>query len=275
MTKTRRNILIAIGVALLAVAAWFLVLRGPSAPPVYSVNVVKTLPHDPQAFTQGLFFHGGKFYEGTGEVGASGIRAVKPDSGEVLNEQPLGPPYFGEGIVGWKDRLIQVTWQDKTGFVYNLADLSLKDSFSYTGEGWGLTHNGKQLILSDGTPTLRFLDPDSFKQVSAITVTASGCPVEKLNELEWVEGEIYANIWQTNLIARIDPATGEVTSFLDVGALGPKSSDPDVVPNGIAYDAASKRLFVTGKLWPQLYEVKQGAAVAGSEAAAKLAACGK
>jgi glutaminyl-peptide cyclotransferase len=275
MTKTRRNILITIAVAILVAAAWFLFLRGSSVPPVYSVSVVKALPHDPRAFTQGLFFHNGIFYEGTGEVGASGIRSVKPDTGEVLLEQPLDAPYFGEGVVGWKDRLIQVTWQDQTGFVYNLADLSLKDSFSYTGEGWGLTHNGKQLILSDGTATLRFLDPDSFKQVSTLTVTAGGCPVEKLNELEWVEGEIYANIWQTDLIARIDPANGKVTSFLDVAALGPQSSDPDVVPNGIAYDAASRRIFVTGKLWPQLYEVKQGAAQPDSAAAAKLTACNK
>lgn len=269
----KRILIIAAALVVVAAAAWFLFLRGPSIPPVYTVTVVRTLPHDRQAFTQGLFFQNGMFYEGTGEVGASGIRTVKPDTGEVVLEQPLGPPYFGEGIVGWKDRLIQVTWQDKTGFVYNLADLSLKDSFSYTGEGWGLTHDGKRLILSDGTPTLRFLDPDSFKETGKITVAAAGCPVEKLNELEWVEGEIYANIWQTNLIARIDPASGKVKSFLDVGALGPKSPDPDVVPNGIAYDAAGKKLFVTGKLWPQLYEVKQGAVQPDSEAAARLTGC--
>jgi glutaminyl-peptide cyclotransferase len=274
MTKARRNILIAIGAAALVLLAWFLLLRGPSAPPVYAVTVVKTLPHDARAFTQGLFFQNGRLYESTGEVGASGIRKVKPETGEVEVEQSLGPPYFGEGVVGWKDKIVQVTWQDKMGFVYGIDDLALRDSFSYEGEGWGLTHDGTRLILSDGTPTLRFLDPETLRQTGTLAVTAGGCPLAKLNELEWIDGEIYANIWQTGLIARIDPATGKVKSFLDVSALGPHSDDPDAVPNGIAWDGAGKRMFVTGKLWPQLYEVKQGAAQRESEAAARLVQCG-
>ncbi|MBO9713697.1 glutaminyl-peptide cyclotransferase [Sphingomonas sp.] len=276
MLKSRRNILILAGAILaIAVVAWWLFLRAPSTPPVYAVRVVKQLPHDPQAFTEGLFFQDGIFYESTGEVGASGVRKTKLETGEVLLDSALQPPYFGEGIVPWKDRLIQVTWKDKTGFVYNLKDFALRDSFSYQGEGWGMTQDGKRLILSDGTPTLRFLDPETLKQTGTLSVTAGGCPVKYLNELEWVNGEIYANIWQTSLIAQIDPATGQVKSFLDVSALGPKDADPDAVANGIAWDAAGKRLFVTGKYWPQLYQVDQGAKVDNSEAAAKIVGCGK
>jgi glutaminyl-peptide cyclotransferase len=271
----RRNILIAVGVVIVvALAAWLLLVPGtPRVPPLYSVNVAATLPHDDQAFTEGLLFQNGNFYESTGEIGTSGIRKVDPNTGEPLQQQDLTPPYFGEGIVAFKDKLYQVTWKDQAGFVYKLGDMSPSGTFSYTGEGWGLTHNDKQLILSDGTPTLRFLDPDTLKQVSTLTVTAGGCPVKNVNELEWVDGEIYANIWQTNLIARIDPATGKVKSFLDVGALGPHSDNPDAVPNGIAYDAAGKKLFVTGKLWPQLYQVTVGAEKPMDAAVATLTTC--
>jgi glutaminyl-peptide cyclotransferase len=261
-------------VLLAALGAWLLIGRA-SAIPVYPVAVVATLPHDPAAFTEGLFYQDGALYEGTGEVGTSAIRKVKPETGEVLQETPLAPPYFGEGIVAWRDRLYQLTWQDKTGFTYGLKDFTLRDTFAFEGEGWGLTQNGKQLIMSDGTATLRLLDPETLKPVSTLKVTANGCPVEKLNELEWVEGEIYANIWQTNLIARIDPTTGKVRSFLDVSALGPKQRDVDDVPNGIAYDAAGKRLFVGGKRWPQLYQVRAGNKAIASDAAKALESCAK
>lgn len=268
----RRNILIAVTVLVVAVAVYLLFFSAPGAPPVHKVAVTATRPHDPAAFTQGLFYHEGALYEGTGRVGQSGVRRTDPASGQVQIQQDLPGAMFGEGIVAWKDRIIQVTWQDKQGFVYNLSDLALRDSFQYEGEGWGLTHDGTHLILSDGTATLKFLDPESFKTVSTITVKAGKCPVQKLNELEYVDGLIYANIWQTDLIARIDPKTGAVKSFLDVTELGPEIADPDAVANGIAWDAASKKLFVTGKLWPQLYEVREGEKTK-SEAADALLKC--
>lgn len=262
----RRNILIAVTVLVVAVAVYLLFFSAPGAPPVYKVTVTATRPHDSAAFTQGLFFHNGALYEGTGRIGESSVRKTDPATGQVQQQQDLPGALFGEGITGWKDKIIQVTWQDRQGFVYNLSDLALRDSFEYEGEGWGLTHNGTHLILSDGTSTLKFLDPDSFKMVSTLTVKAGKCPVEKLNELEWVDGMIYANIWQTDLIARIDPKTGAVKSFLDVTDLGPETADPDAVANGIAYDAASKKLFLTGKLWPRMYEVREGGKTKSAEA---------
>jgi glutaminyl-peptide cyclotransferase len=268
----KRILLAIVALAIVAVGAWFFLLRTTGIP-VYAVAVTATHPHDPQAFTEGLFFQDGVLYEGTGEVGTSAVRKVKPETGEVLQQVELPAPYFGEGIVAFKDKLYQVTWQDKTGFTYNLKDFALGDTFSYTGEGWGMTHDGKNIILSDGTPVLRFLDPKTMQPVSTLKVTANNCPVDELNELEWVDGEIWANIWKTNLIARIDPATGKVKSFLDVSALGPRNRDIDDVPNGIAYDAQSKRTFVVGKRWPQLYEVKQGAAVNDNAEAVKLTSC--
>lgn len=270
----KRILLAVLALAVLAAGVWFFFLRS-SGIPVYAVNVAAAHPHDPAAFTEGLFFQDGALYEGTGEVGSSFVRKVDPASGRVLQQVELPAPYFGEGIIAFGDKLYQVTWQDKTGFTYNLKDLALGDTFSYTGEGWGMTQNGKNIILSDGTPVLRFLDPKTMQVASTLQVTANGCPVEKLNELEWIDGEIWANIWQTNLIARIDPASGKVKSFLDVSALGPKNRDVDDVPNGIAYDAAGKRVFVAGKRWPQLYEVKQGAPVNDNAEAVKLSVCAK
>lgn len=268
----KRILLAVVALALIAAGIWFFLLRS-SGIPVYAATVAATHPHDPTAFTEGLFFHDGALYEGTGEVGSSYVRKVDPASGKVLQQVELPAPYFGEGIIAFGDKLYQVTWQDKTGFTYNLKDFALGDTFTYTGEGWGMTQNGKNIILSDGTPVLRFLDPKTMQPVSTLKVTANGCPVEKLNELEWVDGEIWANIWQTNLIARIDPASGHVNSFLDVSALGPRNRDVDDVPNGIAYDGATKRIFVVGKRWPQLYEIKQGAAMNSNEEATKLTRC--
>jgi glutaminyl-peptide cyclotransferase len=264
----------------LLLAAPLLALAGcgsqDQTPKVQTVEVVKTFPHDSQAFTEGLFYEGGTLFESTGEEGTSGIRKVNLDSGEVLADKPLDPPYFGEGVIGWKDRLYQLTWKDQKGFIYNRADFAPRGEFAYQGEGWGLTHDGQQIIMSDGTDTLRFLDPDTMAQKSTLKVTASGCPVRELNELEWIDGEIWANIWRTDLIARIDPKTGKVKGFVDVSALGPAAPGEDEVPNGIAYDAAAKRIFVTGKMWPQLYQVKlSDGAPNGSaaDAAAALMRC--
>jgi len=260
----------------LAAAAWYLL--APSSdprPPVYAVEVVAATPHDEQAFTEGLFYQEGALYESTGEEGSSGIRKVKPETGEILASDDLPAPYFGEGVVAWKDRLYEVTWKDQKGFIYGLDDFSPRGTFDYTGEGWGLTQDGSSIIMSDGTPTLRFLDPETLAVKSTLAVTANGCPVANLNELEWIDGQIYANIWQTDLIARIDPKTGNVTSFLDVTALGPEHAGRDDVANGIAYDSGRKRLFVTGKRWPKLYEVRQGSKLPPSEAATALFACTK
>ena len=262
-------------IALIAVAAWW--WWKPSNDgriPVYGVAIAATYPHDQAAFTEGLFFQDGSLYESTGEIGESGFRQSDVATGRVIRSYDLPAPYFGEGIVPWKGRLYQLTWKDQKGFIYGLKDFASVGDFSYTGEGWGATHNDRAIIMSDGTSTLRFLDPESLQTLSTLKVTVGGCPVAKLNELEWVDGQIYANIWQTSLIARIDPKTGAVTSFLDISALGPKDRGPDDVANGIAYDAAGKRLFVTGKRWPQLYQVRANDTRVTSDAANALSACG-
>lgn len=270
----KRILLAVVALAVIAVGAWFFFLRS-SGVPVYAVSVVATRPHDPSAFTEGLFFKDGALYESTGQEGTSFIRKVDPATGKVLQQVDLPEPYFGEGIVAFGDKLYQLTWKDQTGFTYNFKDMTLGDTFSYQGEGWGMTQNGKNIIMSNGSDELRFLDPKTMQPVSTLKVTANGCPVTQLNELEWIDGEIWANIWQVNLIARIDPATGKVKSFLDVSSIAPKTNDPDIVPNGIAYDETKKRVLVTGKRWPQVFEVKQGAAVNDNADAAKLTTCSK
>jgi glutamine cyclotransferase len=246
-----------------ALATLAFVLAIPSAMaapalPVQGFKVVRSYPHDPQAFTQGLFFHDGFLFEGTGLRGQSSIRKVEIETGRVLQEVALPPEVFGEGITQWGDRLIGLTWTEQTAYVLDLKTFKLWRRFNYTGEGWGLTHNERELILSDGTPELRFLDPQTFKELRRVKVTANGQPVEQLNELEWVEGEIYANIWQTDRIARIDPKTGRVTAWIDLAGLLPDAQrvSVDAVLNGIAYDSAKKRLFVTGKLWPRMFEIQ-------------------
>jgi glutaminyl-peptide cyclotransferase len=230
-----------------------------AAVPVWGVSVVHTYPHDRGAFTEGLFYQDGYLYESTGLNGQSQVRKVDLATGRVLQSHDLGRQFFGEGIVAWKGRLIQLTWQSHVGFVDDLATFKELRQFSYVGEGWALTQNGRQIIMSDGTPQLRFLDPVTLKEVRRLTVTADGQPVKNLNELEWVKGEILANVWLTNFIARIDPATGKVTGWIDVtGLMKPAElgGDPDAIPNGIAYDAEHDRLFVTGKRWPKLFEIK-------------------
>lgn len=227
------------------------------AAPVAGYKVVKVYPHDRQAFTQGLQYLDGVLYEGTGQNGQSGIRRVKLETGEVLQHQPLDAKYFGEGITVWRDTIIQLTWQSEVGFVYDRTTFKQIRTFTYPGEGWGLTHDGKRLIMSDGSAALRFLDPGSFKELGRLTVRDGGVPVKNLNELEVVKGEILANVWQTMRIARISPMTGDVTGWIELsGLLDPREAVGTDVLNGIAYDAAGDRLFVTGKWWPKLFEIK-------------------
>jgi glutamine cyclotransferase len=226
--------------------------------PEYGYEVIHTYPHDPQAYTQGLFYLNGFLYESTGLNGQSSIRKERLETGEILERRDVPEQYFGEGIINWKDRLIEITWRTQVGFVYDLASFGLKSQFSYPGEGWGLTQDGKRIIMSDGTAELRFWDPETLRETGRVRVTADGAPVDQLNELEWVKGEVYANIYQTDRIARIDPASGKVVGWIDLtGILSPADRVRQVdVLNGIAYDAATNRLFVTGKWWPKLFEIK-------------------
>ena len=225
--------------------------------PVAGYQVVRVYPHDPQAFTQGLVFAGGFLYEGTGLNGKSGIRKVKLENGEVIQVQRLEDRYFGEGIAVVGDTVVQLTWQSGVGFVYDRTSFQRTRTFTYSGEGWGLTYDGTRLIMSDGSATLRFLDPKTLENTGRLQVTDGGRPVAQLNELEVVKGEIFANVWQSDRIARIDPKTGIVRGWIDLrGILDPKDAAGVDVLNGIAYDAAGDRLFVTGKLWPKLFEIR-------------------
>ena len=227
------------------------------AAPRFGYTVVRSYPHDRSAFTQGLLFQDGYLYEGTGQEGASSIRKVRLDTGEVLQIRRLDDRYFGEGISIVGDRLIQLTWKSEIGFLYNAKTFEPTGTFNYEGEGWGLTYDGKRLIRSDGSAVLRFLDPHTLKETGRVTVRDRGNPVGQLNELEIVKGEIFANVFLTDLIARISPSTGQVTGWIDLtGILPPRERAGIDVLNGIAYDAAGDRLFVTGKLWPKLFEIK-------------------
>jgi glutaminyl-peptide cyclotransferase len=250
----RRHLLV---LFLLATTAWTIAM-----PPAPSQNdgyqVVHVYPHDPNAFTQGLIYMDGHLYESTGLNGRSSLRTVDLATGRVLQKYDLPAAYFGEGLTDWGSTLVQLTWRAHKGFVYDRFSFSLLRTFPYEGEGWGITHDDKQLIMSDGTSYLRFLDPKSFRETKRIHVTDdSGRGVENLNELEYIHGEIYANIWQTDKIVRINPHTGKVAGWLDLsGLMDKRQLDNDAVLNGIAYDAAGNRLFVTGKLWPKLFEIK-------------------
>jgi glutaminyl-peptide cyclotransferase len=230
-----------------------------AAVPLYDFEVVHTYPHDTSAFTEGLFYLNGFLYESTGLEQHSSIRKVRIDTGEVVQKVDIDPQYFGEGIVNWQGHLISLTWKSQTGFVFDLNTLKLQRQFKYPGEGWALTRNDKQLIMSDGTSELRLLDPKTLSETSRIHVTIEGRPLLSLNELEWVKGEIYANVWQTNWIVRIDPQTGNVIGVINLtGLLKPSDvvKGQTEVLNGIAYDAKGDRLFVTGKNWPKLYEIR-------------------
>src|SRR6266478_1767749 len=222
-------------------------------------QVVHVYPHDPNAFTQGLVYVDGHLYESTGRNGMLSIRMVDLSTGRVLQHYELAAAYFGEGLTCGGGNLVQLTWKSELGFVYDRFSFAWKRTFHYEGEGWGLTHDGKQLILSDGTSVLRFLDPHSFSETRRISVTDEKArPLSNINELEYIRGEIYANVWQTDQIARISPRTGKVPGWIDLSGLMDKAqlADSDSVLNGIAYDAKTGRLFVTGKLWPKLFEIK-------------------
>jgi glutamine cyclotransferase len=230
---------------------------GRSTAPVAKYRVVRVYPHDPEAFTQGLVYVDGFLYEGTGLNGRSSIRKVKLENGEVVQIQKLDSQYFGEGIAVKGDTIYELTWQSEIGFLYDRATFTRKGTFNYKGEGWGLTHDGQRLIMSDGSAFLRFLDPGTLKELSRIQVKDGTSPVANLNELEYVKGEIFANVWQTHRIARISPKTGRVIAWLNLeGLLTLHEAQQADVLNGIAYDPAGDRLFVTGKLWPKLFEIK-------------------
>jgi glutaminyl-peptide cyclotransferase len=225
--------------------------------PVYSYTVVKAYPHDPGAFTQGLIFRDGVLFESTGYNGQSSVRKVKLDTGEVLQRYNVDARYFAEGMTDWGNRLIQLTYTTNIGFVYDLSSFVLQRTFTYTGQGWGLTHDAKRLIMSDGTSSLRFLDPETLKETGRIVVKDGATPIDNLNELEFVKGEIYSNVWMTDRIAIISPESGRVTAWIDLtGIRGPIRSSGEDVLNGIAYDATGDRLFVTGKYWSRLFEIR-------------------
>lgn len=240
----------------------------PTLPPAittYTYQVIKSYPHDPKAFTQGLVYLGGVLYEGTGLLGRSSLRKVELESGKVLEQVDLTPEYFGEGIAIMNDRIIQLTWQNQRGFIWDFGNgfKPVKD-YSYPTEGWGITHDETQLIMSDGSDNLYFWDPAILtntatqpREIKRMAVRADGQPVVRLNELEYVQGQVLANIWQTDQIARIDPATGNVTGWINLAGLlsAQERANSDVL-NGIAYDESTDRLFVTGKLWPKLFEIQ-------------------
>lgn len=229
---------------------------GWSQTPVCTYEVINTYPHDDDAYTQGLLFEGGELFESAGRYGESSLRRVDLETGQVLQIAHLDGSYFAEGLALWKDRLLQLTWQENTCFLWDAVTFAPLGSFSYTGEGWGLTHDGRRLIMSDGSATLTFRDPATFAETGSMIVTDNGSLVFELNELEWIRGEVFANIWQTRQIARIDPNTGEVIAKIDLDGLLDPWPSGDAVLNGIAWDDDGERLFVTGKLWPSLFEIE-------------------
>lgn len=226
---------------------------------VYTYEVIQSYPHDPQAFTQGLIWFNGYLYEGTGLRGRSSLRKVNLANGTVLEQVNLPEEFFGEGITIWEDKIFQLTWRSNTGFIYTVDGFEQIGRFEYPTEGWGLTHDGTQLIMSDGTATLYFLDPDTFVRQGTVSVTLQNQPVDLLNELEYIDGLVYANIWKTHWIAMIEPSDGTIVAVLNLSGLLDVPPDPEQpvdVLNGIAYDESQDRLFVTGKLWPRIYEIK-------------------
>ena len=248
-----------------AAAALLLALAAPATPageaaaraPELAWRVAAVHPHDPDAFTQGLLLHGGLLYESTGLRGRSSVRAVDPASGRVLRERRLSPAHFGEGLARVGERLYQLTWQAGEGFVWSLPDLERVGGFRYPGEGWGLASDGERLWMSDGSDRLRVMDPRDLRERRRVAVHDAGAPVTRLNELEFAGGVLFANVWRTDRIARIDPDSGRVTGWLDLtGLLGPLAGPRVDVLNGIAFDPRTRRLWVTGKLWPRIFELE-------------------
>lgn len=230
----------------------------PAAPPVYTFNVINTYPHDPEAFTQGLDIEDGNLYEGTGLWGQSSLRLVSLETGAVIQREELSPEYFGEGITVLNGSIYQLTWQENTGFIYDQNSFELLETFNYPTEGWGITHDGTRLIMSDGSSTIYFWDPETLTEIGRINVSDNEGPVIQLNELEYINGEIWANVWLADRIARISPETGQVLGWVDLTGLLDTTAleQPVDALNGIAYDEDNDRLFVTGKLWPTLFEIE-------------------
>jgi len=224
---------------------------------VWGYRIVNTYPHDPSAFTQGLAWEDGALFESTGRYGSSSLRRVDLESGRVIQQVNLSDWLFGEGIALWRDQIVQLTWRSGLGLVWCKSNLTQIGGFSYKTEGWGLTTDGNRLIMSDGSPILHLLDPDTFQELGELTVTAGGVPLQGLNELEFINGEIFANIWPTSWIAIISPQTGSVQGIVDLGGIlvGEEAKGADVL-NGIAYDSQGKRILVTGKLWPKLFWIE-------------------
>lgn len=221
-------------------------------------EIVNSYPHDAKAFLQGVVWHAGGFYESTGQYGLSTLRRVEFPSGQVVKSKRLPPDYFGEGLALVGNKLFQLTWKEQKAFVYDKDTFEVVQEFNYPLEGWGLAYDGKHLILSDGSNVLTFLDPQTFKTVRRLAVTMNGRPMQNLNELEVIEGEIWSNIWHEDLILRIDPESGQVKSYLDLKGIlsADQRRDPEAVLNGIAYDPQTRRIFISGKLWPKLFEIR-------------------
>jgi len=258
MKKLHLKLIVMVAVAVVIGSSVIVLLNDKPAdttPVNYTYEVVNVYPHDPNAFTQGLIIEEGVLYEGTGLYGSSTLRRVDMETGDVLQTYTLSTELFGEGITVFGSKIIQLTWLSGKGFVYDRDSFELLQEFEYTTEGWGITHNGSHLIMSDGTASLYFLNPETFAVEGHVEVHDEE-PVEYLNELEYINGEVFANIWFSPKIARIDPGTGKVSEFLDLTTIrGFKSLDPDNVLNGIAYDAVNGHIFVTGKRWSQIFEI--------------------
>ncbi len=245
------RVLVSLALLAQALSAW-------AAAPVFGYKVVAKFPHSTESYTEGFFYLNGLFYEGTGLDGHSAVLVTQPETGKVLQRLDLAPQYFGEGIVDWGPNLYEWTWQSHIGFVYDRFSMRKIRQFAYDGEGWGMTRTAKEIITSDGTSTLRFRDPATFKEVRHIVVKDGNQPVEQLNELEYIKGEIYANVWHSDRIARISPQDGHVIAWINMAGLLPDDQkiNAESVLNGIAYDAQHDRLFVTGKQWPTVFEIK-------------------
>ena len=257
--RRRLSIWIAVLAALVAIClAFYMDHRSRRTVPAYRYKIINTYPHDRRAFTQGLVFENGFLYEGTGLRGRSTLRKAELQSGKIVQGRKLSDQYFGEGITIYGDKIIQLTLRGKVGFVYDKESFELAGQFNYPTEGWGITHDTKRLIMSNGTSKLYFLSPQTFEQIGWLDVKDKNGPVTGLNELEYVQGQIYANIWKTDRIAQIDPQSGTVVGWIDLGGLLGLQDRGQLVDvlNGIAYDAKNGRLFVTGKLWPKLFEIE-------------------
>ena len=258
----RKWLLAALAIVLvfsISLAAYIVLTNNPTInkPFNYTYSIVNRYNHDPTAFTEGLVYDNGVLYESTGLVGESSLRKVALETGTILQRILLADEFFGEGITIFGDKIIQLTWQSEKGFIYDKTSFNVTGEFSYSGEGWGITHDDSRLIMSNGSAILSFLDPLTFKVVGTVQVHDGDTPVENLNELEYINGDVYANVWLQDRIAIINIQTGQVTGWINLAGLyNGQNVNPDNVLNGIAYDAQGQRLFVTGKRWPQLFEIK-------------------